>query len=131
MTTLNDIIRRRTANKYAGTKLGTQIANEYETGSRAGQNLNPTYQRGQKPQKVGVKPDTRVQRQQRLLLRLLLLKLGMVQYSPELLKKLKRWIAYETKEGPRASMIEGYIYHVGSCNTGMREYVSYELRDAS
>ena len=49
MTTLNDIIRRRTANKYAGTKLGTQIANEYETGSRAGQNLNPTYQRGQKP----------------------------------------------------------------------------------
>jgi hypothetical protein len=39
MTTLNDIIRRRTANKYAGTKLGTQIANEYETGSRAGQNL--------------------------------------------------------------------------------------------
>ena len=49
MTTLNDIIRRRTADKYAGTKLGTQIANEYETGSRAGQNLNPTYQRGQKP----------------------------------------------------------------------------------
>jgi hypothetical protein len=41
MTTLNDMIRRRTANKYAGTKLGTQIANEYETGSRAGQNLNP------------------------------------------------------------------------------------------
>jgi hypothetical protein len=49
MTTLNDMIRRRTANKYAGTKLGTQIANKYETGSRAGQNLNPTYQRGQKP----------------------------------------------------------------------------------
>ena len=49
MTTLNDIIRRRTADKYAGTKLGTQIANKYETGSRAGQNLNPTYQRGQKP----------------------------------------------------------------------------------
>jgi hypothetical protein len=38
MTTLNDMIRRRTANKYAGTKLGTQIANEYETGSRAAQN---------------------------------------------------------------------------------------------
>jgi hypothetical protein len=36
MTTLNDMIRKRTANKYAGTKLGTQIANEYETGSRAG-----------------------------------------------------------------------------------------------
>ena len=49
MTTLNDIIRKKTANKYAGTKLGTQIANEYETGSRAGQNLNPIYQRGQKP----------------------------------------------------------------------------------
>jgi hypothetical protein len=55
MTTLNDIIRRRTANKYAGTKLGTQIANEYETGSRAAQNLNPKNQRGQKRQKVGVK----------------------------------------------------------------------------
>jgi hypothetical protein len=41
MTTLNDIIRRRTANKYAGTKLGTQIANEYETGSRAGTELEP------------------------------------------------------------------------------------------
>jgi hypothetical protein len=39
MTTLNDMIRRRTANKYAGTKLGTQIANEYETGSRAGSEL--------------------------------------------------------------------------------------------
>jgi hypothetical protein len=26
MTTLNDIIRKKTANKYAGTKLGTQIA---------------------------------------------------------------------------------------------------------
>jgi hypothetical protein len=49
MTTLNDMIRRRTANKYAGTKLGTQMDLEYETGSRAGQNLNPRYQRGQKP----------------------------------------------------------------------------------
>jgi hypothetical protein len=49
MTTLNDMIRRRTANKYAGTKLGTQMGLEYETGSRAGQNLNPIYQRGQKP----------------------------------------------------------------------------------
>ena len=49
MTTLNDIIRRRTANKHAGTKLGTQMDLEYETGSRAGQNLNPRYQRGQKP----------------------------------------------------------------------------------
>ena len=54
MTTLNDIIRRRTADKYAGTKLGTQIANEYETGSRAGQNLNPRYQRGQKPLGWGI-----------------------------------------------------------------------------
>jgi hypothetical protein len=36
---------------------------------------------------------------QHLSLRALLLKLGMAQYSPELLKKLKRWIAYETKEG--------------------------------
>jgi hypothetical protein len=59
MTTLNDIIRRRTANKYAGTKLGTQMDLEYETGSRAGQNLNPRYQRGQKRPSVGVKPDTR------------------------------------------------------------------------
>jgi hypothetical protein len=54
MTTLNDIIRRRTANKYAGTKLGTQMDLEYETGSRAGQNLNPRYQRGQKPLGWGI-----------------------------------------------------------------------------
>ena len=53
MTTLNDIIRRRTANKYAGTKLGTQIANEYETGSRAAQNLNPRNQRGKAPKGWG------------------------------------------------------------------------------
>jgi hypothetical protein len=53
MTTLNDIIRRRTANKYAGTKLGTQIANEYETGSRAAQNLNPKNQRGKAPKGWG------------------------------------------------------------------------------
>jgi hypothetical protein len=107
MTTLNDIIRRRTANKYAGTKLGTQIANEYETGSRAAQNLNPRNQRGKAPKGWG-KARYPLQRQ-RLLLRLLLLKLEMAQYNPALLKKLKRWIVYETKEGPRASMIEGYI----------------------
>jgi hypothetical protein len=53
MTTLNDIIRKRTANKYAGTKLGTQIANEYETGSRAAQNLNPKNQKGQAPKGWG------------------------------------------------------------------------------
>ena len=53
MTTLNDIIRRRTADKYAGTKLGTQIANEYETGSRAAQNLNPKNQRGKAPKGWG------------------------------------------------------------------------------
>ena len=53
MTTLNDMIRRRTANKYAGTKLGTQIANEYETGSRAAQNLNPKNQRGKAPKGWG------------------------------------------------------------------------------
>ena len=54
MTTLNDMIRRRTANKYAGTKLGTQIANEYETGSRAAQNLNPRNQRGKAPKGWGI-----------------------------------------------------------------------------
>jgi hypothetical protein len=43
---------------------------------------------------------------QHLSLRALLLKLQMAQYNPELLKKLKRWIAYETKEGRRASLIE-------------------------
>jgi hypothetical protein len=107
MTTLNDIIRRRTANKYAGTKLGTQIANEYETGSRAAQNLNPRNQRGKAPKGWGIARYS--PSQQRLLLRLLLLKLEMAQYSPALLKKLKRWIVYETKEGRRASMIEGYI----------------------
>jgi hypothetical protein len=53
MTTINDVIRRRTANKYAGTKLGTQIANEYETGSRAAQNLNPKNQKGQAPKGWG------------------------------------------------------------------------------
>jgi len=53
MTTLNDIIRKKTANKYAGTKLGTQIANEYETGSRAAQNLNPKNQKGQAPKGWG------------------------------------------------------------------------------
>jgi hypothetical protein len=53
MTTLNDMIRRRTANKYAGTKLGTQIANEYETGSRAAQNLNPKNQRGKSAKRLG------------------------------------------------------------------------------
>ena len=53
MTTLNDIIRKKTANKYAGTKLGTQIANEYETGSRAAQNLNPKNQRGKAPKGWG------------------------------------------------------------------------------
>jgi hypothetical protein len=107
MTTLNDIIRRRTANKYAGTKLGTQMDLEYETGSRAGQNLNPRYQRGQKPLGWGI-ARYKTPSQQRLLLRLLLLKLEMAQYSPALSKKLKRWIAYETKEGPRDSL-EGYI----------------------
>jgi hypothetical protein len=50
MTTLNDIIRKKTANKYAGTKLGTQIANEYETGSRAAQNPEP-----QKPTRKSAK----------------------------------------------------------------------------
>jgi hypothetical protein len=98
MTTLNDIIRKKTANKYAGTKLGTQIANEYETGSRAAQNLNPRNQRGKAPKGWG-KARYPLQGRQRLLLRLLLLKLQMVQYSPALLKKLKRWIVYETKEG--------------------------------
>jgi hypothetical protein len=107
MTTLNDIIRRRTANKYAGTKLGTQIANEYETGSRAAQNLNPRNQRGKAPKGWG---KARLPAAAAALsLRLLLLKLQMAQYNPGLLKKLKRWIAYERKEGPRASMIEGYI----------------------
>ena len=53
MATINDIIRRRTVNKYAGTKLGTQIANEYETGSRAEQNLNPKNQRGKAPKGWG------------------------------------------------------------------------------
>ena len=53
MTTLNDMIRRNTANKYSGTKLGTQIANEYETGSRAAQNLNPKNQRGKAPKGWG------------------------------------------------------------------------------
>jgi hypothetical protein len=108
MTTLNDIIRRRTANKYAGTKLGTQIANEYETGSRAAQNLNPRNQRGKAPKGWG-KARIPACSGSDLLLRLLLLKLEMAQYSPALSKKLKRWIVYETKEGPRASMIEGYI----------------------
>jgi hypothetical protein len=89
MTTLNDMIRRRTANKYAGTKLGTQIANEYETGSRAAQNLK-TRKRGKArlpgaaAALIAAGAPTEVAD-------------GTIQ--PGLLKKLKRWIAYETKEG--------------------------------
>jgi hypothetical protein len=108
MTTLNDIIRRRTANKYAGTKLGTQIANEYETGSRAAQNLNPRNQRGKAPKGWGIarykSPVAAA-----IIATVTPTEAGMAQYNPALLKKLKRWIVYETKEGPRASMIEGYI----------------------
>ena len=87
MTTLNDMIRRNTANKYSGTKLGTQIANEYETGSRAAQNLNPKNQRGKAPKGWGRGQSSRVMGSGTYRCGRSYWKLGMAPYSGAVIRK--------------------------------------------